>query len=1042
MRSAKRALAWCLLAVLLLDGTGCSRRYFRERADNQVDSLLKEKSCDPRWNLEGYHVYPNPAARFGDGTNPDRPPMPPDDPAAYELSPNPQKPYCKGGCGLVEGVGYLDLLDRWDMENRAEREAREKARLEEQTKDDKPKDEKPKDEPAKAAQVVPAGGRVKVVQVGQPKQVPPAEPSKLGVIRVSYQSTSKEEKPATEAKPAAPPAAATQNPGELTPEQILERAEGRARRELADVVTVGGTIPEAEADKRVSQERTFLIKLEQAVELGLINSREYQTRREDLYQAALPVTVERFAFCPQLFSAETAFNERFGRRTAEGLTNRWRLESVNGFSQLFSTGGLLLLSFANRTVFNLTNAPDTSVSTFSLDIIQPLLRGGGWAVTLEPLTQAERNLLYAVRDFAKFRQDFYVFVAGGQPNIQGVNIVTGANILRGTVSAAPLLVPDGVPVTGSIVGSLVQPQVVPNSSAILGPLNIGNVQTQGYLSTLIEKAQLVNQYRNIVALQRFLTLFRVYLEGGIVNSVQVGNIEQTLLQSIDRTLTQQATYRQSVDQFKQQLGLPMWLRLEVEDGPLQPMFEQTRRYEDISNQYDQLWNEALGFGKVGEEAQLRGRLRKLLTSSPFVRRTAFRDAMGGRLEGWAKVPPGTDKNNPLDARLDRLVKQRKALRDRREQLKDKDQGGLSPKETEQLEDLDFEIELGRYERSLRLYEMKVWEAEKDAGRRLARQNELFGFVYRNFLALLEEAFRERQDRVRKLWPELQPLCVDGVDLLNADDDTVITAVSRAALTNRLDLMNQRAQLVDSWRKIRVAANGLLGTFNVQYHTDASSPLGVFRPFQLGGSRNRHQVILDTQLPLVRIQERNVYRSTLIAYQQQRRALQQAEDQVLFESRSTLRQLRASANSYQTVQKRQVELAYIQVDQALQAFSQPQTPSGPPPAQGSVGPPAAGGGGGDPAALTQQLLQTQNSLLTAQNGLYNTWISYLINRMSLYRDLGLMQLDPSGVWIDDVATCQCPQPSVPPLERTPADDRDQQRPPDKLPAPTPEPAAKK
>ena len=57
-------------------------------------------------------------------------------------------------------------------------------------------------------------------------------------------------------------------------------------------------------------------------------------------------------------------------------------------------------------------------------------------------------------------------------------------------------------------------------------------------------------------------------------------------------------------------------------------------------------------------------------------------------------------------------------------------------------------------------------------------------------------------------------------------------------------------------------------------------------------------------------------------------------------------------------------------------------------------------------MTQQLLNAQNSLLTAQNDLYNTWVGYLTLRMSLYRDLGLMPLDPRGVWIDAVTTCSC------------------------------------
>src|SRR5439155_19535452 len=107
---------------------------------------------------------------------------------------------------------------------------------------------------------------------------------------------------------------------------------------------------------------------------------------------------------------------------------------------------------------------------------------------------------------------------------------------------------------------------------------------------------------------------------------------------------------------------------------------------------------------------------------------------------------------------------------------------------------------------------------------------------------------------RKRWPELPPLCLEGVDLLRDDDDTVLAAANRAALENRLDLMNQRAQLVDSWRKIRVAANALLGTFNVTYSLDAFTPAGELRPLQFGGTRAQHRLIFNTELPLVRIIE--------------------------------------------------------------------------------------------------------------------------------------------------------------------------------------------
>src|SRR5262249_15631600 len=91
-----------------------------KQADKEVEHVLAEKDQYPEWKIENFHVYPDPRARFADPTNPDRPPMPPDDPAAWDLSPHPQKPG-KAGTKLVEGTGYLELLAAWDAETGAER---------------------------------------------------------------------------------------------------------------------------------------------------------------------------------------------------------------------------------------------------------------------------------------------------------------------------------------------------------------------------------------------------------------------------------------------------------------------------------------------------------------------------------------------------------------------------------------------------------------------------------------------------------------------------------------------------------------------------------------------------------------------------------------------------------------------------------------------------------------------------------------------------------------------------------------------------------
>src|SRR5208282_2297589 len=59
----------------------------------------------------------------------------------------------------------------------------------------------------------------------------------------------------------------------------------------------------------ISGRPAYLLTLDQAAELAMFNSREYQDQRENLYLLALPVTQERFSFTTQLFAAQEAFRE-------------------------------------------------------------------------------------------------------------------------------------------------------------------------------------------------------------------------------------------------------------------------------------------------------------------------------------------------------------------------------------------------------------------------------------------------------------------------------------------------------------------------------------------------------------------------------------------------------------------------------------------------------------------------------------------------------------------------------------------------------------
>lgn len=895
-----RSALCLLLAVLQAFGSvGCTRRFFRGRADKEVEAVLKQKDQFPQWAIQSYHVYPDPRARFADPSNPDRPPMPPDDPAAERLSPNPQKPG-RAGVTRIEATGFLDLLAAWDAQNRAERPP-------------------------------------------EPPKVLPAPPD---------------------------PNYDPQAPGGASERDLLTTPLDRPR---------GGPQP-------------FLLKLEQAAELGLINSREFQDRREDLYMTALPVTVQRFAFSAQFFAAGEAIREWTGRDVGDGQHNRWRANSTGGVAQLFSTGALLLFRFANQTVVELTGRfprDTTSTSVLNLDLIQPLLRGSGRAVTLEPLTQSERNLLYELRRYARFRKEFFVAIAGGG----GGSISGGVFVPQGVIAPSTFSATGGVGGSGLFPGLIpqfpfnVDLQVFPGQAGRLNLSPAIPAPVSGYLGTLLEHAQIAIDQANVVQLQEFIKMFEGFKEGGDVSQLQVDQVEQQLLQGRSQLLQDQQQYQDSIDRFKLQLGLPTALLLELDDTPLRPLKEQFQRYEEVFREFGDASREATTLLPEKFLPRLRVELRRLFTSSGLVKGTDFRTRIAASWAAWEKLTA-----QELKTRLDRDGEERRKLLDAKAEL-EKAGKGLDPREQLRLQQLDFEIDLGNFELALRRYESQPWKAEMDARRREQMRSQAFRNVASGFVLVLGEARNERLQKLRRQWPDLPRLCVEGVDLLQGDIDRVQTVVAQTALTNRLDLMNVRAQLVDAWRQVAVFANSLMGIFNVEYHWDTTTPANQARPLAFGGSRSRHRLTMNTELPLVRVLERNNYRAALIAFQRERRAVMEAEDLVVQGVRGEIRQLRVLAENYK-IQQRQVELAYLTVESALDTFQAPPPPGG------------AGSAAVQAASLTRQLLDAQRSVPAAQNQLLTVWINYLNTRLQMYRDLELMPLDYRGVWIDEHASRDC------------------------------------
>ena len=162
----------------------------------------------------------------------------------------------------------------------------------------------------------------------------------------------------------------------------------------------------------------LVFNLDDCFNYSLEHSRDYQLRKEDLYIAALNVALARHQFEPQFFAQTTA------GVTSQGETSDYQAalsasQSV-GVRQRLPTGGEIIASGIATAVNQVRGEVDTASSAQAiLQANIPLLRGASWAGggSQEGLIQSERNLIYEVREFERYRRGFLVTVASAYFNL-------------------------------------------------------------------------------------------------------------------------------------------------------------------------------------------------------------------------------------------------------------------------------------------------------------------------------------------------------------------------------------------------------------------------------------------------------------------------------------------------------------------------------------------------------------------------------------------------------------------------------------------------
>ncbi len=233
---------------------------------------------------------------------------------------------------------------------------------------------------------------------------------------------------------------------------------------------------------------------------------------------------------------------------------------------------------------------------------------------------------------------------------------------------------------------------------------------------------------------------------------------------------------------------------------------------------------------------------------------------------------------------------------------------------------------------------------------------------------------------------VQPGPGDGLDFASIElppsslePDGSVTEMERKAIelaiANRPELRVAQGRIYDAQRRVIVAANALEAGLTLVGNASSGSRIGVG---QAGGETGNARfdegvysgsLLLD--LPLERTEERNAYRAALINFEAAVRSLQQVEDNIKADIRADIRDL------MQAIEEIEIQARSVAVAEKRVASTNLFLEAG--------------------RAQIRDVLEAQDALVQAQNGLTSAVINYRLAELALQRDLGLLEVDEQGLW---------------------------------------------
>lgn len=681
------------------------------------------------------------------------------------------------------------------------------------------------------------------------------------------------------------------------------------------------------------------LDLPEIVEVGRLNSRDYQTQKEQLYETALALSLERFDYDLKFSSTGNSSDPTYTHTNTGTTVNRLSVPSSLQVDKALATGGNFLARFANDVVLTF-NGPQGFATDISSELLfqvtQSILQRD---VLLNPLIQSERNLVYATRNFARFRKEFFFDLAS-------------------------------------------------EYYGLLSTYRTIEINAQNYFSVIRNFERGKSEVRSQVSTAP--------------NQVFLNQFEQRVLTGLSGLIVSCNGLERELDNLKIRMGLPTEMPINIDLGELEELTLRDRievtaqrvsrwdtRVRNLRRQASVDPGELLNGNvylaeRLSEWLDLRAQLgedvpdpSKLMRLQVLFQMNASRlnvKDLRNQLKATLDVMPPAPRILVLQRRLS-LVGGLMELVQKQLDLAKVTQ--VDPAEREMIRD-----EFSRIETRL-----DQLQEDLDAVLGGAGDDELTRIVSVSATLLSDlENLSTAADRLLGGAPDSSPEASLALsdELLEIStnyfeqarrgltpvdismDDAMLTA-----LTQRLDLMNERGILADDWRRIKIAADDLKSVLNL----NATQFIGTEnnRPFDFSWDNSQTRVSLQFDAPLNRKAQRNAYRRAMIDYQQGRRSLMQLEDNIKLAIRNELRGLELARIQYPI----SVASAALSAEQVISTQLQLNL--------------------GVAAVRPTDLLDALADSREALTDVANARIAYVVQRARFALDLELMLLDESDFW---------------------------------------------